>query len=861
MTNNLSNDKLRQLATELLDNHKLNLDSFSTEQLNSVTDLIEELKIYQAELEIQNDTLEVTQRQLEASQALYQQLFDALPVAAFVLSSQGVIEQLNLEAVSLFAIKQKHKLINHSIYRLLEESSASALAGVIAHNKMGIQNFEAKVALDSAPVIFNALVVKLPNDSENLFSFSYILMLVDKTEEIERLNQAKLFEAIINNSPSMVFAFNRDNECILANNKALQSWGKADLKQALGKTPEQVMPSYLTQPFFTYNGDILMSGRPKIYEQEVVSSSKKQHFLINQFPLKNLDNTSYAVSTIATDISRQKQSEKKLNLALKIFSQGQDGIIICNAENQIISVNKAFEDITGYNEQQVIGQNPSLLSSGKHDKTFYQQMWSTLLKEGHWEGQIWNKRQNGEIYPQWLNISYSFDENCNIANYLGVFTDMSRQEEYLEQINQLAFYDPLTGSANRILLQKQFSEISRESSASGALMFIDLDHFKEVNDVYGHHVGDLLLTQVTNRIQPHIRQEDILSRLGGDEFAILFSDITNATLSEKASTLIKVLSEAYSIENHIIHISASIGIALFPEQAQQYEDLLKFADTAMYSAKNQGRNAYAFFEPDMAENVKQQLSLDTALRSAIKNNQLSLVFQPQVDLARHSVIGFEALLRWAHPDLGQVSPDQFIPVAEKTHLIIELTDWVIRQALQAIERLKTQFQGCRISINISGQDFSQTNFVSRLNSLLGEFPNVDPATLELELTERIAMKNPKKTLETLKAIKNLGVRIAVDDFGTGYSSLSYLKNYPIDLIKIDKSFVDDILDNKKDYGVCQAIINLAKALDMEVIAEGVESHAQNSVLEQLGCDLIQGYYFSEPQSLNALTKWSIEPKA
>jgi two-component system CheB/CheR fusion protein len=396
----------------------------------------------------------------------------------------------------------------------------------------------------------------------------------------------------------------------------------------------------------------------------------------------------------------------------------------------------------------------------------------------------------------------------------------------------------------------------QKQHATAALLFLDLDHFKEINDVYGHDSGDELLCQVTDRIKPLIRESDTLCRLGGDEFAMLLNDIDEEEIAHKASHLISMLAKPYLIGEHIVNISASIGIAIYPKHATKYEDLLKFADVSMYQAKDQGRNAFAFFESSMATDAQEQLTLDTALRQAIELEQFELYFQPQIELRTHQIIGFEALLRWTHPTFGSVSPDVFIPIAERSDLIVEITNWVLENALLKMHDFdKTQFKGCRMSVNISGRDFSQVEFIQRISTLLGKYPSIKASRLELELTERITMRSPQNTLKLLEELKLLDIRVAIDDFGTGYSSLNYLKTYPIDVIKIDKSFVEEILTNKKDFGVCETIVNLARALDMDVIAEGVETAEQNAILESLGCDFIQGYFYSKPKPFNELKSW------
>jgi PAS domain S-box-containing protein len=389
---------LREQAKGLVESGSLKLSELTAEQQESIADLVEELRIYEAELEIQNDTLRITQLQLEASQALYEELFSSLPVAVFVPSGHGVIQQLNLQAMSLFASQRRNRLVNHSIYRLLKESSAQSLAGVISADSLGIQSFDVEIDTSVGVKTFDSYTVRLPSEAENLFSFNYIFMLVDKSVELEKRNQSRLFESIINNSPTLIFALDRENKCILANNKTLNFFGEKNLNEVLGETPESLMENATSHSLFEQSGRIFSSKKAEQNEHVIKINNVSRVLLVNQFPLKNINNETYAISTIATDITSQKQNETKLKLALQIFSQGQEGIIICNARAEIISVNKAFEQITGFNESEVIGQNPKILSSGRHDKQFYKHMWSTILTQGHWEGEVWENEKTARYF-------------------------------------------------------------------------------------------------------------------------------------------------------------------------------------------------------------------------------------------------------------------------------------------------------------------------------------------------------------------------------------------------------------------------------------------------------------------------------
>ena len=437
-----------------------------------------------------------------------------------------------------------------------------------------------------------------------------------------------------------------------------------------------------------------------------------------------------------------------------------------------------------------------------------------------------------------------------IAGALLSFRDaVERRKQAEKEIFKLAFYDALTGAANRPLLHERTEKLIAEfkrSSHGFSLMFIDLDYFKEINDVHGHDIGDQLLKQVTERINKLIRPGDTLARLGGDEFAVLFPQLDQTNSLALGERLVTTLAEPYVIHNHQLMISASIGIALFPDDAQSYQTLLKHADLAMYHAKQNGRNSVQVFKQELENELNQTVNIETELRHAIERNQFELRYQAQYAIAKQGFSGMEALIRWHHPLMGWVSPDSFIPVAERSDFIITLSDWVIKTSLSQLQSLKASYPDLACCVNISARELIRSDFVKRIRQHLAAFPSVDPIQLTLEITERIAMEQPEKVLGILNKLRQLGVQLSIDDFGTGYSSLSYLKKYPIQVLKIDKSFVDDIGVNLEGEAVCKAIISLAKAIGYQTVAEGVETEQQAKFIADQGCDLIQGYYYSKP---------------
>ncbi|PIX78141.1 MAG: hypothetical protein COZ36_10440 [Piscirickettsiaceae bacterium CG_4_10_14_3_um_filter_44_349] len=440
------------------------------------------------------------------------------------------------------------------------------------------------------------------------------------------------------------------------------------------------------------------------------------------------------------------------------------------------------------------------------------------------------------------------------------FAELSAR--HYEEAHTLAYYDALTDLPNRILMVEKIQQLISSPSLSTkpfSVLLMDLDHFKEVNDVFSHDLGDELIQQVANRIQSLVRHEDMVSRMGGDEYGILLQETTSKQAVLKANAILSALVKPYLLQGNTLSVSASIGIAHYPEHGRHYETLLKHADLAMYAAKENGRNCVFEFEPDMAKTARKTLNLETALHQAIEKQQLKLAFQPQIHFDIQSVVGFEALLRWQHPKWGMISPDDFIPIAEKSDLIVQLGHWVLSQTLAMLQQFKQQDMAhLRIAINVSAREFWRTEFVEDLQAQLSQFPEVDPSCLELELTERLAMGDPEKIISVLEALRALGVRLAIDDFGTGYSSLNYLRCYPIQVLKIDKSFVQDVGNNPDDDAVCLSIVSLAKALNMETIAEGVETPQQEAFLKSIHCTHAQGFYYAMPLYAEELPAWLSE---
>ena len=557
--------------------------------------------------------------------------------------------------------------------------------------------------------------------------------------------------------------------------------------------------------------------------------------------------------------NQRMEHEKELMLAAGVFRDTQEGIIITDARGRILRVNEAFTRITGYSIEEMIGRTPAQLRSGRHDKDFYKKMWMELKAAGVWQGEIWSRRKSGELYPEWLNISVVHNEQGKPVQYIGIFSDITEKKLSEERIYHLAHYDIVTELPNRALLQERLGQAVVHAQRHGkptAILFVDLDYFKRINDTLGHALGDQLLQVIAQRLKGCVRKGDTVARQGGDEFIIVLNELQHEDdAAVVAEQILESVARPIQLDHHEVVISASIGISLYPGDAEDVASLLKNADAAMYRAKEQGRGIYQYFTPDLNARALERLTLESKLRRALPQHELRLEYQPQINDATGRITAVEALLRWQNPELGRVMPMSFITVAEETGEIIPIGEWVLRQA--CMDFLGWQKNGCapdRIAINISARQFRFPAFVSRIEIILHE-TGMQAHHLELELTESALITNSEDTLQMLQQIKALGVHIALDDFGTGYSSLTHLKRFPIDVVKIDKSFVLDILHDPDDAAIIEAVITMGQTLGLRVVAEGVENEAQLAFLRERGCKEMQGFYLGRPMPADTLQAW------
>lgn len=702
--------------------------------------LLHELRVYQIELEMQNETLRQVQIELEESCDRYVDLYDFSPVGYLTLTSEGLVAEANLTGAALLGIERKELLLHRFTHCIAEDYS----------------------------------------DSWHLFLGSFL-----------QRDERQSCELVLKHSNGQNFHAHLD--CLL------------------------------------------------------IKAGNSEHLVRIAF----------------TDISERKQAEEALRIAAIAF-ESQEGIMVTDAHGVIKRVNNAFTRLTGYSAEEVAGQTPALLSSGRHDKDFFQDMWATLNKQKYWQGEMWNKRKNGRIVADWLTITAVTAPDGSITHYVGTISDITSNPESLAEIHRLAHYDFLTQLPNRRLLldrMKQALAASSRSKHYGALLFLDLDNFKNLNDTRGHYIGDLLLVEVARRLNANVREGDTVARLGGDEFVLMLENLSE-DVQEAASQaglvgkkVCDAIASSYMLEGLELRCTTSIGVGLFFGHKASVDELLKHADFAMYHAKKEGRNSMRFFDPEMQATLIDRSALESDLHHALERQQLRLYYQIQVDNERRA-IGAEALLRWVHPERGLILPEQFIPLAEKTGLIVPIGLWVLQTACTQLREWADNpaTSSLQLALNASALELRQPNFVEQVQRAI-LVTGINPTLLKIELTENLLVDNVCDTVAKMNALKALGISFSMDDFGTAYSSLAYLKQLPLNQLKIDQSFIRDLGDNSSNAALVQAIILMGRTFGLDVIAEGVEDEAQLAFLNLNGCHAYQGYLFSRPLPLAEFEKF------
>lgn len=698
------------------------------------------------------------------------------------------------------------------------------------------------------PVRENDQIVALISDSR------------DVTQHVHQKNELEhnlaLLNLILANSPVILWAYDSTGTFTLSEGKGLD---------ALGLTPGQVVGQSVFDVYKNFP-EILNASEASLNGEKVTIITEVNRRIYQSYfnPILDANGHVSSVIGIANDITDLVNSEKQMRILSSAVEQTAEMVLITDANGIIEYVNPAFETTTGYLRDEVIGKNPSILRSGKMEAQIYHDLWETVLRGDSFSEIFINKRKDDSIFYEEKTITPVVDKDNRITHFVSTGKDISERMRTQERLDYMAHHDALTKLPNRIL----FSDRLRQAMARArwhnrliAVMLIDIDRFAQINDMYGLDIGNQLLMQMTNRLINTTRAGDTIARLGGDEFSILLDDIASEKdVSQLAKKLLDTMAPPFNVAGNQLLITASIGVSIFPNDGDDEETLIRNADAAMYRAKDMGRNNYQFFSNEMSARAFERLTLETSLRHALKRQEFFLLYQPQVDITTGDIVGVEALLRWQHPELGVIMPTEFITLLEETGLIVQVGDWVLKTACQqAVKWHQSGFDKLKISVNLSGRQFNNPDITKTFQGII-ESSGIAPNLLELEITESMLMRNASKTVSALNSLSHIGIQIAIDDFGTGYSSLNYLRRFPITTLKIDRSFIRDVVDDEDDAAIATAIIVMAQSLNLNVVAEGVENDAQKSFLSEHQCHLIQGDWFSIPVDAESLTAMLGAPK-
>jgi diguanylate cyclase (GGDEF)-like protein/PAS domain S-box-containing protein len=756
----------------------------------------------------------------------------------------------------------REQLVQHLLLMLAAFASVSVLTQLLVINKLKrIRRAADRLAAGEADVR-----AALPGHDELALlgnAFDGMAEAISGREK-ELQEREDLVRLLLESTAEAIYGVDSDGRCTFANPACARLLGYACADELLGKQIHELAhhshadgSAYDEAECPIYR--VYREGHPVYVDSEVFWRADGTSFPVEywSYPMRQSGRVVGVVVTFF-DLSERLRGEAKSRLAATMFESTHEGVMITDANGRILAVNRAFSRVTGYEEEEAVGQASNLLQSGRHGPDFYAAIWRSLAEVGHWQGEIWNRRKTGEVYPELLSISAVHDQNGAVCNYVGVFTDISQIKESEAKLAHLAHYDPLTDLPNRLLLCSRLDHAIEQAQRQGnrvAILFLDLDRFKNVNDSLGHQAGDELLQAVTVRLSQRLRGEDTLARLGGDEFVVLLERLREPRdAAMVARSMLDVLADPFILSRgHEVYIGASIGISLYPDDGMDVTQLIQHADVAMYQSKDRGRNAYGFYTKALTENANLRLEMETKLRRALERNEFVLHYQPQISLPDGNLIGAEVLVRWQRSGEGLIPPNQFIPLAEETGLIVPLGEWVLREACSQWARWHAEGRvSITLAVNISARQFGQQDLARVVERVLAE-TGMPASALELELTEGALMHQGMEAESTLRNLKQLGVRLAIDDFGTGYSSLAYLKRFPIDCLKIDQSFVRDISVDASGNELVSTIIAMARNLNLQVLAEGVETPEQLAFLVDKECDAYQGYLFSRPVPAAAFT--------
>ncbi len=836
--------------------------------------LNEEVVAANEELQSSNEELEAANEELQATNEELTTVNEELQVRTGELADT-LIDLENIQNGTGFPILVCNENLDllrfNSPAAALFSLSSASLKDSLARLRLppGMQDFSPSIrqAIETnrvveAPVFSSErhyLLHVAPYDTKLRGNHGAIVVMLDHTERLaaerEVRKNREMLLAIMNNSTSIITLKDLSGRYEFVNHQ-FETFFDVDADKVIGMTDAKVMTRKMADDFRAKELDVARQRKPLEFEDHLVFPSQGDRFLQSmRFPLLTEDGVVYSICTQSVDITEHKHAEDQLRLAARVFDRAGEGIVVTDAKQVILTVNEAFTNVTGYSAEEVIGKTPGVLASGKHNEEFYLDMWTRLKSQGWWQGEVWNRRKNGEIYPEWLTVNSVKDTEGRTVNYVGIFSDITIVKESQRRVEFLATHDELTSLPNRALFHDRVRQAiarSERTEATFAVLFIDLDNFKVVNDSMGHAAGDDLLMEIARRMRECVRGSDTVARFGGDEFAMLLEGASVADAELTARRIAEAMERPHLIGRQSLYPSASIGICLYPNDGRDVETLLKNADSAMYQAKDGGKNTHHFFTDALKLAADERLKIESGLRDAVEKKQLLLLYQPQIDIVSGRLIGVEALVRWQHPEEGLIPPLRFIPLAEKNGQIDLIGEWVASTACHQMASWVTQgYNVPRVSINVSAEQLRRTNMPALMRRLLSHY-HLDATRVVLELTESALAENAERVQLMLRELKLLGIQLSIDDFGTGYSSLAYLRRFPLDELKIDKSFVTDIGQNLDDRAIAQTIVVMAQTLGFKVVAEGIETEEQLHVLRDIGCHVGQGYLFATPLTADEL---------
>lgn len=697
------------------------------------------------------------------------------------------------------------------------------------------------------------------------FAFLILFILVLNYRQVQRTTrELKAFRYAIENSDNSIIITDYERR-IQYVNEAFEETSGYTKNEVIGQNPNILKSNRLSKAFYDEMNQMIEHG--KVWKGELINKRKDGKLLYEKSSIipVAVDNEIVEYVAIKLNITDYKEQQLKLQQSAVVYETIGDGIMITDSEKKILSVNPAFISMFGYEESELLGEGPTFISSPNHDKSFYRRLWYSLyshLTNDRWAGKVYNQTKNGEIIPIWLTIKVVRDATGLIKNFIAIYTNLQEIIEMEEKVDFLAYHDSLTKLPNRAYFEHEIVRVfetakSRESKVG--VLFVDLDRFKIINDTLGHQIGDELLVYIANNIKSVLRQDDLIARLGGDEFVVILDNLkAKSDAVVMADKILTIVKEPIKVRNYHLHTTASIGIAVYPNDGEQTSEIIKHANSAMYHAKEKGKNRYEFYTEQLSVNLQFRLLMEQELKHALKDNEIYVVYQPQYDLKSGKICGAEALVRWHNQALGYVNPEHFITIAEETGAIMEIGDFVLEEACK--EFLKWQEQGFEIetvSINVSSTQFRRQELFGNFRTIIDKV-GIPPEFLEIEITERFIWEYTIANMTVLEELRELGCKISIDDFGTGYSSLSYMKSLPLDAIKIDKSFINDLPYDTHDAEVSKAIIALSKSLGYRVIAEGIENDEQEAFLKSNGCDIGQGFHFARPMEAEIFTAFARE---